>query len=371
MKKIMFKSFCFLAVCLMFAGCDPKLGDGVKLKDIQVLENSARIHIGNTGRLYAYPVPYDSRDYHFTWRSSAPEIVSVDNYGNIMAKDFGNVSIFVSESGKFEKEIKMEVYEVPLLDKVKALNVNAFWNFMDAGNLFKDVVGGYELIPSPTSVGKWEQVNGYNNRSKALKTVSNTSSERNHLIFNHNFPATPGTYGGINEYTFLIDAYFPGDAGGLLDGGTWTNGRHFAIFQTDPNNLVEAGLFFRNNGEWGVRNAYTPNRGFVRNEWRRYVIVVKLGAIRENTVIKYYKDNLNVLSNTEATGGLYNEANTQGGHGTWRFTVDGVAEPVYLFGSSGADHNGNGLSMHVASLGIWTRALTADEVRTLGAVPIY
>ncbi|MDR1335518.1 MAG: Ig-like domain-containing protein, partial [Tannerella sp.] len=125
MKTIIMRSFCFLAVCLLLSGCEKKFGEGVTLKDIATEgETSIRVNIGEVGKLYAFPIPYDCTDYEFKWESADPSIATVDDFGRVASVDVGTTTISVSQ-GNIRKEFAVEVYEVTLAEKLQKLGVKA------------------------------------------------------------------------------------------------------------------------------------------------------------------------------------------------------------------------------------------------------
>ena len=375
MKTIILNSVCFLAACLMFAGCNKMLGEGVTLSGIET-DSNLRLHIGNEYRLHAYPVPWDCTDYYFTWESLTPDIVKIDKVGNAMIIGFGTGKVKVSNGGQFAQEVSIDVYEISLKEKLEPLKPKGFWEFEDLNDLFKPTIGDKKLEPSPTSAGKWEQINGYNSRKKAIRTVPTVTNadpalaEPNHLAYNHKWPNTPGTAGGINEYTIMIDVCLPGASGGFFnDAGTWSNGsNHFCILQTDPNFRNEPSLFLRNNGEFGFRGVYSSVNDIrpVRDRWYRFVFCAKVE--RE---VKYFVNSLKYNTANPGNVGPNNQF-AEGGVATWRGAADGTP-PVFFFGSrfASADNGSAANRLYVAALAVWDRVLTDEEVRSIGNIPQY
>ena len=342
MKKIFVKSFYFLAVCLMFTGCEKKFGEGIALKDIATDVESIRIHLGDGGRIYAYPVPYDCTDIEFKFESSNTSVVAVDRYGGLVAKDVGNAVVTIS-NGNIRKDVQVEIYEVPLVEKLQELGAKACWQFLDANNLFKATIGP-DLIPVGTG---FEQIDGPNSRMKALIVPSSTRPNYNHLLYEHGFAANGGG-SKVNEFTIVVDCRFPGDGGPSNENGAWKNGKYYSLYQADLNNSSDASFFFRPGADFGLRGWYTgANHLYVRDTWYRFVISVKIGE-----ELAYFQNG--VRQNTTAKG-------ERDENRSWN--LNGV-----LFFADEDGEDGQGFPLHVATLAVFDRALTTEEVRFLGNV---
>ena len=282
MKTRLVKSFCFLAACLLLSGCEKKFGEGVTLTDIAQGATSIRLNvgIGETGRLYAYPLPYDCTDYEFKWESADPNIAIVDDFGRVESIDVGTTTITVSQ-GNIRKEYSVEVYEVGLAEKLQPLGVKGVWQFQDANNLFKATVGP-DLIPVGSG---FTQTEGFNRRTRAVSLPCSQNVDgawqHNHLIYNHGFAANGGGT-KVNEFTVLIDCMFPG---GPTEGSTWTNGKYYCLYQTTLSNTGSDGDFFwRPGADFGITGLYTADtKLFVKDKWYRFIISVQLGKD-----IRYY-----------------------------------------------------------------------------------
>jgi hypothetical protein len=340
MKTIIVKSFCFLAACLLMSGCEKQLGEGVSLKDIATGETSIRINMGDVGRLYAFPIPYDCTDYEFKWESADPGIATVDDFGRVTSEDVGNTTIYVSQ-GNIRREYAVEIYEVTLQEKLTEIGgLKALWQFQDPNDLFKATVGP-DLIPVGSG---FTQTDAYNKRTKAVVLPSSRKVDdvwqHNHLIYNHGLAANGGG-SKVNEFTILIDCNFPG---GPTDGASWANGKYYSLYQTTLSNTGSDGDFFwRPGGDFGITGNYTSsNHLFVKNTWYRFIISVQLGK-----ELKYF---LNGTRHT--TGGIADVD----GERAWN--LDGVL----LFADEDGE-NGQGESLYVANLAVFDRALTDEEIQ--------
>jgi hypothetical protein len=334
------KNFYFLAACLLLSGCETRLGEGVALKDIAQGETSIRINVGQTGKLYAFPIPYDCTDYEFKWESADPDIATVDDYGRVTSLDVGNTMISVSQ-GSIRKEYAVEVYEVTLEEKLKALGVKALWEFKDANNLFKATVGP-DLVPVGSG---FTQTDGYNKRTKAIVVPCsekvNNEWVYNHFIYNHGFAANGGGT-KVNEFTILIDCKFPG--GPTSNGSEWQNGKYYCLYQTALNNTSDGDFFWRPSANYGITGNYTKNEHlFVKDTWYRFIISVKLGQ-----EIKYFKNG--VPDETDAKGDVDGER-------AWN--LDGVL----LFADEDGE-DGQGFPLIVAKLAVFDKALTEEEIKS-------
>jgi hypothetical protein len=346
MKTILKRSFYFLAACLLLSGCENKLGEGVTLEDIAQGATSIRINIGEQGRLYAYPIPYDCTNYEFKWESANTSIVTVDDFGRLTtAEEIGTTTVSVSQ-GNIRKEYSVEVYEVTLAEKLETLGVKAFWEFRDANDLLKATKGPNLEKVGPDAI---TQVDGFNSRTKA---VSLPCSEKvgdvwqyNYLKYVHGFAANGGGQ-KVNEFTIVIDCKFPG--GPTDDGKTWTNGKYYSLYQTAMNNTSDGDFFWRPGADYGITGNYTTsNHLFVKDKWYRFVISAKLGSD-----LKYFMN------------GVRHPAGSAGdvdGERAWG--LDGVL----LFADEDGE-DGQGFPIIVASLATFDRALSEDEIKSLGGI---
>jgi hypothetical protein len=343
MKTMIMKSLYLLVACLLLSGCEKKLGEGVTLKDIAQGETAIRVNIGETSRLYAFPLPYDCTDYEFKWESANTDIATVDDFGRITANDVGNTTVSVSQ-GSIRKEYAVEVYEVTLAEKLQALGVKGMWQFMDANNLFKATFG-----PDLTSVGSgFTQTDGFNRRTKAVSLPSSQRIDNvwqhNHLIYNHGFAANGGGK-KVNEFTVLIDCKFPGGP----TASPWVNGKYYCLYQTALDNTSDGDFFWRPGGDFGITGLYTSSVSqlFVKDTWYRFVISVRLGQ-----GISYFLNGVKYMPGTP--GDLDNER-------AWN--LDGVL----LFADDDGE-NGQGFPLIVANLAIFDRALTDEEIKPIASL---
>ncbi|MDR3262623.1 MAG: Ig-like domain-containing protein [Tannerella sp.] len=313
--KHVFRSLCFLAACLMLAGCEKKLGEGVTLKGIAVDEGTVRVNIGETGRAYAYPIPYDCTDYEFKWESADPSIATVDNYGRITSVDVGNTVIKVSQ-GSISNEIPVEVYEIPLLEQA-----TGYWAFEDAGN-FGKATKGADLILVKTG---FSSIDGPTTGDKAVRV-----EKASHFNCAHGI--SQGDW--VTTYTIMMDFKLP--AAGRA-----------CFMQTNTANSDDVDLFLRPNGyEFGIVGSYTNlnDAGYgpiVADKWYRMVLVVQLGG-----TTKYFLNGVNVGEKQLPIDNRIRMEKTN----------------VLLF----ADEDGEDEIIDVAAVAIWDKALSDGQIRRLG-----
>jgi len=349
MKRILVNNFCFIALCIIaVTGCEKKFGEGVSLKDIEV-EPTVKVAIDNTiTRAKAYPVPWDCTDYKFTYTSSNPAVVEVDEWGRLTPHDFGTCTITVS-SGSISKTISVEVYDPPMKDRLEALGVKYYYDFEDAGNLFKAIIGNKDLVPVLADGYSFEQVEGFNSTKKALRKPDGIQNSDgyciNHLFLDHGFAANGGgVY--VNQFTIMMDVKLPANPS-----PGYNLGGDFAIFHTPVNDITklpygeDPGCIFQNGGGFGINGATTAGGVLEREEWYRIVICADLGIS-----IKNWKDG-NLLT-ASSVGSI------DWKHRAWE--LNGVV----IFGDSGRRRNVKGFD--VANLAIWDRCLSDREVATLG-----
>jgi hypothetical protein len=340
----LFKSICILAAGLSLAGCEKKFGEGVVLKDIELENEHIRVLVGTDVKYHAYPVPWDCTEYEFTWETADPSVATVSPTGKISALELGTTRVTVGQ-GSVKKEFTVEVYELyeeTLPGRMEKLGVKGLWLFEDAGNLFKATVGS-DLIPVGSG---FAQTQGTNSREKAVTLPCSEKIDdvwhHNHLICNHGFaPNGGGRY--VNEFTVVIDCKF---IGGPTAIPSWQNGKYYSLYQTALDNTSDADFFWRPGADFGITGSYSKqNHLFVKDTWYRFAIVVKLGK-----ELRYF------------INGQYYEANNNGdqdGDRAWR------PEGVLLFADEDGE-NGQGFPLHVATLGVFDRALSDEEVKSLG-----
>jgi hypothetical protein len=343
----LFRNLCILMAGFYLTGCEKKFGEGVTLTDIQLESGSIRVLFGSAVKYHAYPVPWNCTDYEFTWTSENPSVAIVSPTGRIEGLEVGTTRMTVGQ-GNIKKEFTVEVYELyeeTLPGKMELLGVKGLWLFEDAGNLFKATAGN-DLTPVGSG---FAQTQGTNSRDKGVILPCSEKADNvwqhNHLICNHSFaPNGGGKY--TNEFTVVIDCKFIG--GPTSEGANWQNGKYYSLYQTSLDNTSDGDFFWRPGADFGITGSYSKqNHLFVKDTWYRFVIVVKLG-----TELRYF------------INGQYYEANNSGdpdGDRAWR------PEGVLLFADNDGE-NGQGFPLHVATLGIFDRALSDNEVKSLGGL---
>ncbi len=133
----------------------------------------------------------------------------------------------------------------------------------------------------------------------------------------------------VNEYTIQIDFRIPELA-------VWHN-----LLQTSPANTNDGDCFINPSGYIGVQSTGYSTRTVKANEWYRLVISVKNGS-----QYNYY------LEGQLITNGFFQ--NIDG-----RFALDTI---LLLF----ADDDGEDGEIDCAEIAIWNKALTTNEVKSLG-----
>jgi hypothetical protein len=320
------------AVCCL-SGCDDK---AFSAEGFEVYPEYGRINLGELLQIEAAPIPR-SADAEFTWKSENTEIAAVSGIaamsflGIVEGVDIGTTNIVVS-MGNISKTIPIEVYEVTLQEKMAALGVKGAWHFENAGNLELASVGknlvaykmdGNRTVGSPSLKG-FAQVAGPSKRDFAVRVP-----KQSYFLCDHGFAA--GSNGKVTEYTLLVDVRIP------------NMGVYYSIFETDNLDMSSDGDgFIRPGADWGIRGNYTDKTPFEANKWLRMVITVKAGKAR------YYLN------------GRFIEEKEPGadGHTSW------LPAGVLLF----ADEDGENNEFDIASIAVWDKALSDDNVSTLGGL---
>jgi hypothetical protein len=317
MKTNIVKSFCFLAACLMLAGCEKKFGEGVTLTDIQTGEG-IRVNIGETVRAGAWPVPWDCTDYKFTWESADTLIATVDNYGRVSSVEVGNTVVYVSQ-GNIKKEIPVEVYEIPLLEQA-----TGYWAFEDPSNFGKATKGANLTLVN----AGFSAVSGPSAGDQAVRV-----EKQSHFLCDHGISVS-GDW--VTTYTIMFDFSLPAAT-------------RACFMQTTLANSDDVDFFLRGNmTEIGIGGAYanlanTSIGKIEANKWYRMVIVIQLGGTST-----YYLNGVNVGSFDLASDFKF------------RMSKNGVL----LF----ADEDGEDEIIDVASVAIWGKTLTARQINRLGVL---
>jgi len=336
MKTHYFIQYLFLICigCLLFTSCEnSNLGEGIKLKDIQV-GDGLKVNLGAVGRVHAWPVPWDCTNYEFTYESSNPEVASVDAYGRVTAQDVGNTAITVSQ-GSIKKEISVEVYEITLLEKLQAINgLAGFWEFSDASNPEKATIGKDLIAYHRTADGELgtpstegiSQVAGFNKRDKAVKVSSRT------LFFcNHGIPATAGSE-LVKQYTLVYDINRPSGEGGYA-----------TLLNTSITNSDDQDVAIKNAGNIGVGTSGYSTNTISRDTWYRVIVVLKGD--------EYFRIYVN------GTKWLEGENFTDD-----RFALNPLG--TLIMGDNDSDDH----TMLLSSVAIFNRVLTPDEIISLGGL---
>jgi hypothetical protein len=313
------------------SGCDDKASSA---EGFDMYPESGRINMGESLYIKAAPVPR-SADAEFTWKSENTEIATVSwdaampGLGIVESVSIGTTNIVVS-IGNISKTIPIEVYGEIQQDKIVALGAKGVWYFENAGNLELATVGknlvaykmdGDKTVGSPSLEG-FAQVSGPTQKDLAVRVP-----KQSYFLCDHGFAA--GSNGKVTEYTLLIDVRIP------------NLGVYYSIFETDNLDMSSDGDgFIRPGADWGIRGNYTEKTPFEANKWLRMVITVKAGKAR------YYLN------------GTFIEEKEPGadGHASW------LPAGVLLF----ADEDGEDNEFDIAAVAIWDKALSDDNVATLG-----
>jgi len=332
--KYIIINLCILfATFLVFSGCEKKLGEGVNLKDIQV-GDSLILNIGETSRAEAWPVPWDCIDYEFSYESADTNIAIVDNYGRVTAIDVGNTVINISQ-GSIRKEIPVRVYEVSLQEKLSALSgLVGFWEFSDTSDIQKATIGkdlvaylrdADGVLGTPSLAGI-TTVSGFNRRDHAIQI-----GHRSLLFCDHDIPASTGS-SLVTEYTILWDINRPSGESGYA-----------TLLNTSVTNSNDQDYAIKNAGNIGVGTCGYTSNTISRDTWYRVVICLK-----SDEFLRIYVNGIKWLD-----GSSYDDD---------RFKLDPAG--TLIMGDEDSDDH----TMYLSSVAIYNRALSADEVNSLGGL---
>jgi hypothetical protein len=294
----------------------------------------------NVNTLYRIPVGAErqltttvsptSVSQNVTWSSSNPGVATVEG-GVVKAVGVGTATItatsVINEGSKAECTVSVVNASLPTREWLSGL-----WTFDDESNSCKAAVG-YDLERQERNLAPLAKdyafVDGPTAGDKAVVVPRFQQYACKHGI-------TPG--GGtarVNEYTLLVDFYVPRER--VQD--------YCSFLQTDPANNNDAEIFINRDAGIGISGFYSRPAVQPRT-WHRYVLTIKC-----NEFYKQYLDG-ELLSETGAVGGnLAVDA---------RFSLD--PSSVILFG----DEDGEDFDLHVAAAAFWNKALSAEEVASLG-----
>lgn len=328
MKKNIYKSVALLWICLGLTACNKKFGEGVELKGIDV-GTDLSLNLGSSAIVPAYPIPWDCTDYEFTFSSSNPEVADVNAYGKITTFDSGDATITIT-CGNYSNSVKINVYEVTIGQKCKKIpGLVGLWEFIQPNPLKATVGvdliayhhGENELGTTSGAENDYAQCTGFNKKDGAIKTVD----------FNPAFYCKHGLSSG-STYTILIDALRPASSGG----------KYTTLINTDLTNTGDQVVYWRKEGYLQVDGSANRSSQAISNDkWYRTVIV-KNGS----SFLRSYVNSV-----------LWKEGGNPSGA-----VFDNIA--ILLNG----DNDGDDRSLQWSTVAIFDRALTTDEIASLGGL---
>ena len=328
MKKNIYRSLALVCICLILNACNEKFGDDVKLKGIEV-GTDLSLNLGSSAIVPAYPIPWDCTDYEFTFSSSNPEVATVNAYGKITTFDSGDATITIT-CGNYSNSVNVNVYEVTIAQKCKKLSgLVGLWEFNQPSPL-KATVGAdliayhhgkNELGTTTGTENDYAQCTGFNKKDGAIKTVD----------FNPAFYCKHGLTSG-STYTILIDAYRPASSGG----------KYTTFINTDLTNTGDQVVYWRKEGYLQVDGSSNRSSQAISNDkWYRTVIV-KNGS----SYLRSYVNSVLWKEGGNPSGAVFNNM------------------AILLNG----DNDGDDRSLQWSTVAIFDRALSADEISSLGAL---
>ena len=148
---------------------------GTKLESIKMEKNEEEIEIGKSARLTVIQEPNDALDETIKWESSDPNIVEVDEEGNIFAKNIGNAEI----TAKTEYSNLKDICYIMVTKKkyeVKFTELNKILNIKDG-----DIIG---TLPTMNKEG-YNFLGWYTSEKGGTKISSNTVVTANMILYPH------------------------------------------------------------------------------------------------------------------------------------------------------------------------------------------
>jgi hypothetical protein len=344
------------------------------LKDINITADATTMELGGTIELKATPDPADAEEVAstFKWSSSDESIITLAPQTGasttLTAVAFGTVTITVSNaSGSVKKTIDIKVGSAaqPVLKMAVGL-----WTFDDANNLGKadprtdleeyalDAPIDLEILPAAHN-GAVEQIPGPTATNKAVSTPYQTATQSvtftpEGLRYKH-----PVVGFGLTHYTIMYDVRFPRDETiPVGTTGTWYHvwytdlnvmyacmGRYGAVTDLDKN-AISVGCA----GSYIAIHSFQTDQTSTHTPWMRIVFVY------EDGIVHVYRDGEFVWDHTAF--------NTEDRRAQYCLKV-GV--PIY-FGTGRYDGDKYIKSFDLATVAIWGKTLTEEEVRALGDI---
>ena len=112
LKKIFSFAIILFAVCLLCCGCGEQANQSVEVDGILISKKNLYMAEGQTAVISAQVYPFNASNQNYTFESSDPEVVSIDD-GFVVAKKAGDAVIYVvSEEGGYEDSCNVLVTTV-------------------------------------------------------------------------------------------------------------------------------------------------------------------------------------------------------------------------------------------------------------------
>jgi hypothetical protein len=89
---------------------DVRVKTFIPLRDITFGIQLLELDIYDQTQVWAYPVPEDASEYSFTWTSTDPDVVTVDQDGTVTPANLGTAEIVVA-SGEIERRFTVRIIE--------------------------------------------------------------------------------------------------------------------------------------------------------------------------------------------------------------------------------------------------------------------
>lgn len=345
MKTLKYILFALAAV-LAFSSCEKK---SPTLQGIRT--EPMKIPYGLKTRVAAFPEPWDCTDYEFTYTSSDPDVASVDEFGTLTPEFMGTTTITVT-SGSFTATVPVEVYtDIPeeiwsyqigdmIQDKFSD-KLTGLWEFKTKTPMKATV--GDDLVPhypdargdiGPVSNDGYNVVLGFHNFDGAILTKYSACFELTHNLS----PTIPGAYGC---YTILIDAMRP----------QGSDNKYTTFFNRDMTNANDQYIYWRKDGifQFGGGDYRSGSEYFSNDTWFRIVMIKDyLGGI-----MKVFANGEPIFYRTNCTA-----ADAAGAFFDAKLLLNG-------------DNDGDDAPLYFSTVAVWDKALSDDEVKTLGAPILY
>jgi uncharacterized protein YjdB len=332
---------------------------------------------GSSTRLTATFVPADA-EVMPEWRSSNPEVATVDQTGVATVISLGSATIYATV-GDFVAEYALST-ESPLSD------AKGYWLFDDPSNLGKATAGGIDLIINEELVTSVPGPSGSNGAVRGSMVVSGDPDVAQ-ITWEHQMTGQFEDNTKIWNYTIMMDVKVPYQDDMALAEGAGLRQIWNPVMSNDVGNRAGIyllwvdyppeqypdsyglGLAMNMTGayQYLIRDdtyqTITPATLKGNEQWYRIIMSMSYAGDQVYRVYGF----LDGRPNTTEGNGTYPAHDTSDGYCVPELEIK-AGLPLYFMTNRKSDKRYQGY-YDLAALAVWDRTLTDEEIATLGAIP--